>query len=701
MIGVLRRFFAVLGLTTAIASAPGGSAVAAEPISAVVLGWVYGLVDASPAWTARLGGVSFDEEARTVTIDRLEIAAEGGGVSVIIEGATIAGYAEEPAGGFSAASLRIASATIKTADTDVVLTDLVFDDIGVPALSGVAYDRAKPFTSLIGAYSALAKSRAAGGRIGELAVLERMNGVTSRISYANVVVGRLADGKLEKISAGPLKEESPSPNPLVELTIAGAEASAIDLDAFLHVYDPLRYVAGIGDGVWRAAVGRTAYTDVVMTLPGIRLMLGSVGVDNFKVRQPSESFAPLIDAMMLEGKPSPAAMASLTSRYMSGLLSAYGVGRFAIERVDTEIAGIDQLSFDRLTISDASSDEIGEVAIEGLVGAVAGQGAVAIGRLALGGLVPPPADMLVGAYDGFEKGADVDMSALAPKLGYLEAAEINLQAIDFPGAALGQMRADFGNYVGSVPTNVAVAIDDLDIATSSLQPARARGLVAALGYDRIRADTSFSLNWREADGTVNLDDFRLDIENFGNTTASIVLAGLTREAIERSDGAAGLISDLLFDRASVTFEDKSVVERSLSMRADLLKIPLDRLRQQLAGALPLMLAFVGNPEKVKEIVPVLQSFIKTPGTLTIEAAPEPPVPVAAIEDAARSRPQSLPGMLGITITGTPGPGGEGGPAPAPEKSGALDEPPAIRKTFEPETRPGTTGSTSPTPVEPP
>jgi hypothetical protein len=441
-----------------------------------------------------------------------------------------------------------------------------------------------------------------------------------------------------------------------------------------------------------------------MTLPGIRLAFGSVGIEDFKVRQPSESFAPLIDAMLIGGKPTPATMASLTSRYLSGLLSAYGVGRFAIERVDSQIAGIDQLSIDRLVISDASSDEIGEVAIEGLVGAVAGQGAVAVGRLALGGLVPPPAELLAGAYDGLQKGADVDVSALSPKLGYVEAAGINLQAIDFPGATLGQMRADFGSYVGSVPTNVAVTIDNLDIATSSLQPARARGLVAALGYDRIRADTSFSLNWREADGTVNLDDFRLDIENFGNTTANIVLAGLTREAIERSDGAAGLISDLLFDRASVTFEDKSVVERSLSMRADLLKIPLDRLKQQLAGALPLMLAFVGNPEKVKEIVPVLQSFIKTPGTLTIEAAPEPPVPVAAIEDAARTRPQSLPGMLGITITGTPGPGGEGGSTPgtpAPEKSGALDEPPAIRKTFEPESRPGTTGSTSPTPAEPP
>lgn len=94
------------------------------------------------------------------------------------------------------------------------------------------------------------------------------------------------------------------------------------------------------------------------------------------------------------------------------------------------------------------------------------------------------------------------------------------------------------------------------------------------------------------------------------------------------------------------------MNRSLAMRADLLDIPLDRLKQQLSGALPLMLAVLGD--QAKTIVPVLQDFIKTPGTLIIEAAPEEPVPVADIASAVRTRPQSLPGLLSISVSGTPG-----------------------------------------------
>jgi hypothetical protein len=694
----LRRFLACLCLALSCAAAPSASSFAAQSLGLSVVAWVQS-VDASPDWTARMRGLSVDEAESGLAIESLLVAAEAGGISLELEGAVLTGFSEMPEGGFAARSLRFAKATIKTGSTEMVLDDVEFDGVGIPALTAVAYAGSKPFTSLLGVYSAVARMNLAAGRIGTLSVFEKFEGVTSKITYQNVALGALASGKIESLSAGPLRVESPSPNPLLDLAVAQAEANAIDLEAFLHVHDPLRYVAGTGDGIWRAAIGNAAYSDIRMTLPGIALTLGSVTLADFKVRQPYESFAPFIDGITSDRQLPPAVAEALRSRHMAGLLSAHGVRTLAIERVDFQAVGIDQLAFNRFTLANASSDGFGEAAIEGFVGAIAGQGAIVVDRFALGDVVWPSPDLLVSAFEQLNRGVDIDVSALAPKLGSLDAAGINIQAIDFPGASLGQLRADFANYVGSVPTEVAVRLDDLDVATSSLRPDRARRLIAGLGYDRIRTDANFSLNWDEAAGTLSLDDFRLDIEDFGNTTANIVLAGLTRAAIERSDDPGDLLGDLLFDRASVTFEDKSVVERSLSMRAELLKVPLDRLKQQLAGALPLMLAFVGNPEMVKEIVPVLQNFIKTPGTLTIKAAPEPPVPITAIEDAVRSRPQSLPGMLGITITGKPGQSGEVLPGGATsESAGSADAPPAMRKSLEPESRPGTTGST---PAEPP
>ena len=59
--------------------------------------------------------------------------------------------------------------------------------------------------------------------------------------------------KIRASSAGPLRTDSPAVDPLVTLSARSAETRAIDLDAFLAVYDPARYAGGVGDGAWRTA----------------------------------------------------------------------------------------------------------------------------------------------------------------------------------------------------------------------------------------------------------------------------------------------------------------------------------------------------------------------------------------------------------------------------------------------------------------
>ena len=679
----LRGALVAAGLTLTVVPATVSSTLADDKLALNILAFVYS-IEASPDWSARMRGLVIDEERATIEIGSLVVAAEDGGLVVEIEGATLAGYAATADGGISAASLTIKRGAITAGSTTAVLSDVGFDDVGFPAPAGIGYDRTRPFSSLIGAYSALAKSRISGGRIAAIDVDETHQDETSAITYRNVEFGALAEGRLENATAAPLAVTSPADGPLAELTVARAEAQGIDLDAFLAVADPLHYITGRGDKMWREAVDLISYTDLTLTLPTVRLTLASIAMEGLKLRQPSESFAPLIDAMTSDRRRSRAAMKLLRSRYLGGLLSAFGVARFAVDDLVITAAGIDQLTLGAFDFRDASSDGFGEIAVEDFVAAITGRGAVQVGHFALGDVVLPPFEAFDDALEQAESGGNVDISSLAPKLNSIEATAIHMQAIDFPGLALGRLRVELDNHIGTVPTSVSAEIDNLDVATTSLPSDRLRSLIAGLGYDKIGVDAKLNLDWHEDDGTVRLDEFELDIADFGNTTADLVLAGLTREAIERGDDAAAL-NDLQFERARLTFEDKSVVERSLAMRAELLNIPLERLKQQLAGALPLMLAVLG--EQAKAIVPVLQEFIKTPGTLTIEAAPEAPVPVSEIETAVRTRPQSLPSLLAISVTGAPsgepaGPeadkqravGGESGQADVPVDEGEIAAP---------------------------
>ncbi len=677
----------MLGVTPAAAQS--------DQLGLALIAWVQS-IDATANWQARLDGLTLNEGTRSATVGTLTIAAEAGGMTVELKGITLDDYAELAGGGFTARALKVDRATVKNAETDIAISNVEFEEIAVPALAGLAFQRREPFTSMLPVLAAVAKSKSARGSVGEIAIVERFQGVESRITYRNITFTGVVDGRIESVRAAPLTVESPSPNPLVDMTIAIAEARGIDLDAFLAVYDPARY-AGAGDRQWRTAVAHTSYSDITLNAPGLGMRVAGAVVENFSLRQPSEPFAPLADASLTDTDVSPELMAAFQARYLADLLSAYGIGKFIFTDVSFTAQGVDELTLDRFLLSETSSDRIGEIAIEGFVGAIPGQGGIAIGRLAFGGIVPPATEKLIAASEQSARGMDVDFSALAPQIDFFEASGINLQAVDFPGATLAKMRIDTKDYVGSVPTSTAVRIEGLDIPVAQLLPGRASGIITSLGYERLDADLAFDLAWNETDDTFKLDGFDLDIDDFGRTTADIVLTGLTREMLESAD-PADLLGGLGFDSASLTFEDKSLVDRSLSMRADLLKVPLDRLKQQLAGALPLMLAFVGNPDTVQKIVPALQTFIKTPGTLTIDAKPSDPVPVSTIEAAIKTRPQSLPGLLSITLSGTPGAGGEAPKAVEPE-SPPTEAP--MRKTLAPEVRPDTTGSTKPIPAERP
>jgi len=162
---------------------------------------------------------------------------------------------------------------------------------------------------LVGIYSNVMKGRLGHGRIGTLSVIEVIEGITTRISYQDFQLSGLKDGKTASITAGQIRMQSPSPDGLVNITVAGVEATDMDLGAMVHVYDPAQYGPdGAGDMIWRTIVGHAAYKGVEMELPGAKIALGDFSMDAFKARQPKHSFGPLLDKLVAHPEQSAHAM---------------------------------------------------------------------------------------------------------------------------------------------------------------------------------------------------------------------------------------------------------------------------------------------------------------------------------------------------------------------------------------------------------
>jgi hypothetical protein len=667
---------AIAGVLAALMLTPAaaGEAVAAPSSASALTAWIVG-IDASPDWNAGFLTLTTAADTNTAVISGLSFRAEQGGLIVTLDKVTITGYAVDPAGRFSATSVKVDGGTAEFGSIKVGLTDLDLTGIVIPALNDLTYDPSKPFTSQLKAIAAVSKMTLTHGSVGTLSLIQQFEGISSRTAYENLTIDGLSGGKIGAVQAGPLTMQAPATEGLAGIRIKSAETRDIDLSAFLHVYDPAAYAGGAGDLAWRQAIGHAGYQDFVMEIPGIRISVGEVGFDKFSLRQPKASFTDYLDRRMTRPETDSIGHDPGDEAALASLISAFGVGRFSVDHLAIEAIGIDKLGFAGFHIAGLSSDAIAELGIDGFEAGIEGAGTVKVGHFALSDAKLPGAEALIGAVRTAESGGNVDVSALAPTFGHVEAADLFLDAPDFPQVALGRLRADFGSYVGRVPTTVTTEVSGIDIPTRLLPNRMVAGLLATFGYDRVTADAGFKLGWSEGSETATVDNLRFAMKGMGTLTGSAVLSGLSRQMLDESGSILAALPAAMLAGGTFTFKDESLVEKGLAYRAKAAKADPEKLRKQLATALPFMLGFLGNPDFQKQVGPVLKAFLLAPGTITAKLAPPAPVALSEISGLVRSAPETLPDRLGVAITGVPAtpPSPE---ASKPEPAAALSPAPA-------------------------
>jgi hypothetical protein len=366
------------------------------------------------------------------------------------------------------------------------------------------------------------------------------------------------------------------------------------------------------------------------------------------------------------------------------MLSAFGIGRFSIDRFAVNADGIDKFGFTGFHVAGLSSDAVAEIGFDGFEAAIAGQGSVRLGHFALADASLPGAEAVLAALRTAEAGGDVDFSALAPSFARVELGDVLVDAPEFQRVALGHINLDLAGYVGKIPTLITADMGGIDIPSRLVPNRMLAGLLATFGYDRVVADAGVTLKWNEAAQTVTLDDVRFDMKDMGLLTGSAAFSGLTRQAIEQSGSVLDALPATVLTRGSFTFKDEKLIENGIAHRAKAVGADPEKLRKQLATALPFMLGFLGNPAFQKQVAPILKAFMLAPGTITATLAPPSPVAIPDITRMIFSAPQELPDLLGISIKGDPAPAA---PGPAPEKPLAPATPAVKPETAQPEASP--------------
>lgn len=679
------------------------TASAEEAVEAAIRAWVAA-IDATPDWSATYGALVYDPASDTALLSdlavRAEPAAAAAGTAVTLATLSVAGYVEGP-DGFKVRSVAADGGVVEAGFMKFRLADIGFEDLSVPAFVGVAFDEQKPFSSIMAAYKVALGIGLREGRIGSVQLDQTHQDVTSRIVYENLRIEGFADGKVARLAAGPVRMESPTPDGLINMTIAKIESRETDLGAFVHVYDPESYVGGAGDMVWRDGMAYAVYEDIVMDVPGARLNIGGIVVENFRLRQPPVSFVDFFDQVIAHPNMPDALAERLAMRALPAMFSAFSVGRFAILDTSVKAMGIDHLAIRDFHVNDFSIDGLGEFGIEGIAGVVQGQGAIELDRFAFGGIAFGGYDALTGLLAASAASAPPDVSDLLPRLGFVELLGLDLQTPDIPRLSLERFRVDAGRYVGAIPTSAKLELRGLSIPVSAITEPDAREMLRRLGYDRIVSAFGFEAEYDDAAERITIENLHYAIDDMGAFSMSVGLGGLPFAALRDAKLLDAIGRQLRLEGARFTFTDDSIVGKGLDLLAGYMNAPVGMFRDQFADAMPFLLSIaVQNDPKLmaivnksglfKQLTPVVRDFVANPGSsITLSLAPPTPITLQAIADAVENTPERVVELLGLTISG------EKGTPPTPtEPAPPSTEPGGTTPSVEPATPPTGGGADS-------
>ncbi|UDF30107.1 UNVERIFIED_ORG: hypothetical protein LHK14_01925 [Roseateles sp. XES5] len=214
-------------------------------------------------------------------------------------------------------------------------------------------------------------------------------------------------------------------------------------------------------------------------------------------------------------------------------------------------------------------------------------------------------------------------------------------------------------------------LSDLKADLTTVEDPKAKETLDKLGIHSLDGEVSMSGSWELASGKMTVDEYAFDFKDIGRLNLTLAFSGYTldflksmQEALKAAEAnpnkeeanaamgmsMMGLVQQLTFNNASISFEDASITKKLLDYAGSEQGVTGDQMAQSLKGLVPIMIAQLNMPDLQNQISAAVNTYLDDPKSLKISAEPKEPVPFPMIMGAAMGAPQTIPQVLGVTVT---------------------------------------------------
>lgn len=516
--------------------------------------------------------------------------------------------------------------------------------------------------------SRLARISAAQVSIPDLRVQQKLGPKTETITYKNVVLTNIRQGRIAEAVAGATGAEIAEGQDRTVFSYGRLTVSDIDTPAFAHLYETK---ADTSSGPLTKIYGAFSIDDIDLVDGRSRTSarIARLSGRDFMARPTKESWAgsmTLFSELADRNDLSEAEQKRLFST-IADVLSAFDIG--SMEAMGIEIrtrpdGGKDEAvsRIGRMAYASAKGTEPSDARIEGF-DVRQDDGRIGIETIAFTGF------SFASTFEGLrnlenKSLKDLDAStlrSLAPTLGTMRMSGVEIDMPNKAGKSVGpeRIKASLKGFeitadqpINAIPTNLRIGIQNFAMPVPEDSKDEGLRSLADLGYKTLDMSMLISAAWNEGAQELTLKEVSLQGQDMGRMALTGTLGDVSKDLFNADTALATVaLIEAKAKALKLTVENGGLFERYLAKTAKEQKTTPESLRRTFAaGAAVVVPSVLGNSNQAKTLSQAISRFIAKPGRLAITAQARDPSGVGVADIVAASDPSAVIEKLDITAT---------------------------------------------------
>ncbi|PKR90780.1 hypothetical protein CXZ10_05350 [Pleomorphomonas diazotrophica] len=477
-------------------------------------------------------------------------------------------------------------------------------------------------------------------------------------TYSLAYMSGMHDGRVERAGINSMEQKpKDETSPLKSVTIDSTYVIGTDFGKALEALDPAKYVGGVGDGRARTIYSQYGLNNIVLAFDGATASIGNIEANNVFLRQTNQPVIKQIMEALGDPKQIEADPITFISTVLPNYTQLMGVGLVRASKIEVKA---DDESFDfgvnSFDGNDISGNGIGAFTLRDIT--ASSKDTSIKGSLSLltlqdirFGSLASLLDLGKSASEGNQPSGEAMREALVnggTSFGFIELSTLSVES-PLGSVGLSSLALTSGDYMGTLPQRSDFTFTSLSLPVALLMDETVVSELTGMGYETLDVSGGLTVSWDAEKGDLHLEDLTLKAADMGAVSSDFHLDGLPLSLIEKPEEIEARMKEANLVSASVTYGNGGIVEKAFEAQAKKNGQDGDKLRENIAGALPLMLSFLEDPKLQAKFEKPIADFIKDPKSITLTMAPDKPVPFAELEKVNTDKPNDLIRLLNVGV----------------------------------------------------